>query len=640
MSVDNMGPYEAKPLLDISDFDAPGTKIKAGKPNTKENSEAFDSFETQKDVSTLEDFDEAFSTLRKTAGENMNLAMSMTEGMVDKMETLYKAANGNETLSAPVLKKLEDSVGEYIQNINKANDIYKTMIQKTEPISEKITDIENQIQTEKDLLKLSGEQTSPKIERLNNKLTRKREKKEKVYKEAQSVATDVYDKAIATEKTIRSFLSSKGVIEASPVIEQKAEKKELVDNKPPLVESPKPVTPERADPTFDMEEEESIPEDEQTNALIEKVSAERKLEESLSPGLLRLRKAGQAKLAELKSNPDLAKKLGVTTFDNTPSENTQRGGLKGIEDLQKTIGGISVDGILGTDTQTAIDNFVKKSEINPQWKKVKNGFVITDIASLPEKEAFPSQDSLFKFSKDGVDYIFFSNGRAKVLDTETKKYKMEKTEDVLALLGEDGPENNENLNNKQRVERAFNSLGIPHSDIESGKGSLGEYVGARAMLNNQPADSLWFYPETNEWRVMNPEGTELSKEMTLKEAAREIKNRVGQKKFNETWDKIVSNEMDLNEGFEDDWSNIKNLPLTDLKKAVSEYNKMGWSAQSFLKTDVAKSFPQGIRDLGYKDFEDVAKWINKNGEKLDASGKNTLLEYINYVAGTNGEYLT
>lgn len=607
MSFNEMGPFEQNPTIPD---DTPEAKIEAKNSGVKEQIDAFDSFEALEN-----DFDK----IENKAQENLDQAKNMAETTMKKIEGLYQ--NSGTKMPENIRKGMETLFSVYFSKMGDAMKIVEEKILYVKKMDRKIQKAENNDNTER-------------IEKLEQK---KAEKIQEFYAQYSGIVKQYKD----AEENIKKITN-----DHFPEAKTPNENPAIVTT-PPIIEKNITTAPStkinespKDDLSYEEEEEEPIPEDEQTKKLVEKVTTERALEDKLSPDLLRLRKAGQKKLAELQKDSALAKKLGVTTFDNTLGGNTEKGGLQGIVELQKTIGS-NPDGILGPKTELALANYEKKINApektkasvlaqHPTWKELKDWgkswqFEISNINELPNKENFPHNgNSCFIFhDANGEEYRFLNNDRVGL----TKQKKIVNKADALALLG-GNLENNENLNNEQQIERVFKLLGIPHANIESGTGRFGEYIGAYAMLNNQKADSLWFYPKTNKWRVMNPERTQFSNAMDWTNALIEIEKRIIKKSEAQFLD-----EMDMPK---DDWEKFKNINKTELKKMmdnIKNFYKGEWTPpkfngglSGFLKD---KTAPTWAKEIGGLDFTDLYTWLHSDkGKDFFKSNANTLDTYV------------
>ena len=418
------------------------------------------------DISPEEDFNQTLEKITTLSKTNLEKTKKTTQTFLGKMESLYEK-NGFE-MPDSIKKDLQEILETYTESINEAKKVYKKAVDQFNEQKQEIAELRQKLEAEKALNGDSG-----KARRLEARLQRKEEKQKEKREKAFETHTKLKNNIKASQEKLNSFAQKVlhvevGTEKDTPVIEEVPITIKKSSNK----KTEKLFEPE-------VEVEESLPEDQKTQTLIDQVTTERKLEESLSPGLLHLRKTGQAKLAELKRDATLAEKLGVTTFDNTPGGNIRKGGLQGIVKLQKTIGSVP-DGILGNKTELALANYEKEInapqetkesvlEQHPTWKKAKDWnknwqFEISDINELPNKESFPNNgESCFLFhDTNGEEYRFFNNDRVGI----TKQNKIMNKTDVLASLGEGGTEN-QTASSTKMIEIADTKLQYPSTiDIQ------------------------------------------------------------------------------------------------------------------------------------------------------------------------------
>ncbi len=371
------------------------------------------------EMSSLKDFDEVFDILGKTTEEILDKTKHVTESVLGKIDDLYEAANPGAKLPESIREAFEVAIGAYIKSVQKAGEDLKEATEGKDDLSKKISRLEETLASETIAAEIRKEKKpSRAIKKLNKQLADKKAEKETLNVQITEFENIIIDGTAATEKMVHDKLSKLNVAEKDPGEESgkkensalgtetkfnldksRKQKLGLTETKASLAlkgsRVPFNTTEElgvniKTTPILDsayagkgfnsgisldinsqstnkygisLEKgnaapaEEVAENDKEAEAVVEEEAA-------LPPALTQMRAAGEALLAGF-DKATLAK-LGITNIKDENGKyiaggDIDKGGLKGIKEMQKTIKKAGSDGVFGPVTKARLDAFLNST---------------------------------------------------------------------------------------------------------------------------------------------------------------------------------------------------------------------------------------------------------------------------------------
>lgn len=220
------------------------------------------------------------------------------------------------------------------------------------------------------------------------------------------------------------------------------------------------------EPDFDIEDEELEIEDfvanmENDTPIIDAVPIV-PVVKKLSEGLQKLQDDG---IAYLDNNQDKLAKMGVTTLDATPGGNTEKGGLQGIVELQSFLIGQEIS--IGDSGADGIRGTNTQKAVEKYLEKQESERVAAEVSS-----------------------------NAKQLLSQAM---------MEALPG---------------TGKTFSKESVEGTRKEGGEKYIVKYV----IENGAKTDSIWYYPESEQWGVMTPD-KQLTRGLSQDEAVKMLREQ-------------------------------------------------------------------------------------------------------------------